>query len=116
MNEFDLIEENTASGFDIDRGLFDNHDMLSSAYSSGFDVDHPMPTFDELRNAGFSDDLANQILYGDSHCYSQKELYEALYSDDPLKAYNDMMETKVNEALEKSDRIIADIQNEFGIY
>ena len=26
-----------------------------SPFSSGFDAEHPMPTYEELRNAGFSD-------------------------------------------------------------
>ena len=88
---------------------------FSSPYSSGFDEEHPMPTYDELRNAGFSDYLSNQILYGEDHCYSQRELFNALYSGNPLEAYNEMMEGKVNDALNRSDKLIEDIQNEFRI-
>lgn len=115
-NDLSNFDHSDLDGFELN-GILSNDSTfgLSSAYSSGFDSDHPMPTYDELRNAGFSDYLANQILYGGTHCYSQKELYEALYSDDPLSAYNDMMNSKVNDALERSDKLIEDIQNEFGI-
>ena len=51
-------------------GVF-NHKGLSP-FDSGFDADHPMPTYDQLRNAGFSDYLAHQITDGLFHCYSQK--------------------------------------------
>lgn len=90
------------------KGAFNN------PYSSGFDKDHPMPTYDQLRNAGFSEYLANQILHG-THSYSDKELFNVLYSEDPVNAYNQMMEAKVNAALERSDILIDEIHKEFGI-
>ena len=88
----------------------------SNPFSSGFDKDNPMPTYDQLRNAGFSDHLAKSILYGESHTYSQKELFHCLYeSDDPVKAYNEMMDAKVKKHLEKSDELIKSIESELGI-
>ena len=88
----------------------------SNPYESGFDAEHPMPTYDQLRNAGFSEYLANNILYGESHTYSQKELFHCLYeSDDPVKAYNEMMDAKVKASIAKTDELIKDIENEFGI-
>lgn len=113
MDNFETFSQDSAelSGLPIEDSLIG----FSSPYSSGFDEEHPMPTYDELRNAGFSDYLSNQILYGVEHCYSQRELYNALYSDNPLEAYNEMMDGKVNDALNRSDKLIEDIQNEFGI-
>ena len=88
----------------------------TSPFESGFDAEHPMPTYDQLRNAGFSDYLAKSILYGESHTYSQKELFHCLYeSDDPVKAYNEMMDAKVKASIAKTDELIKDIENEFGI-
>ncbi len=85
-------------------------------FRSGFDDEHPMPSYDELRNAGFSDHVANNILYGDSHVYSEKELFQCLYgSEDPLQAYNDMMEEKVRQEIDKTEKIIKDTEKEFGI-
>ena len=78
-----------------------------SPFESGFDAEHPMPTYDQLRNAGFSDHIANRILSGDSHSYSQRELFHCLYeSDDPLKAYNEMMHAKVEKSLAESEALI----------
>lgn len=86
--------------------------VSSNPFDSGFDADHPMPTYDQLRNAGFSDYLARNILSGDSHTYSQKELFHCLYeSDDPLKAYNEMMDAKVQGAIEKADKLIHDTES-----
>jgi hypothetical protein len=83
-----------------------------SPFSSGFDAEHPMPTYEELRNAGFSDYLAHNIAEGLSHSYSDKELFHVLYeSDDPVAAYNEMMEDKAQVALDKADALIADIEN-----
>lgn len=104
-------DQNDISGMQIEDSLIG----FSSPFSSGFDDEHPMPSYDELRNAGFSDYLSNQILYGVDHCYSQRELFNALYSDNPLEAYNEMMDGKVNDVLSRSDKLIEDIQNEFGI-
>ena len=56
-----------------------------SHFSSGFDAEHPMLTYEDLRNAGFSDYLAHNISEGLSHSYSDKELFHVLYeSEDPL--------------------------------
>ena len=61
----------------------------SNPYASGFDEEHPLPTYKELRNAGFSDFEANKIIYGTYTIYSEKELFECLYgSDDPKAAYD----------------------------
>lgn len=88
---------------------------IGSPFDSGFDEDHPMPTYEELLNAGFSDEVAVNILYGGSHCYSQRELYHCFYeSDDPLKAYNEMVEAKADECIKRADRLIHDIEDEFG--
>ena len=82
-----------------------------SPFASGFDAEHPFPTYDELRNAGFSDHVANRILSGESPNYSQKELFECFYeSDDPLKAYDDMMHAKVGKCLAESDELINRIE------
>lgn len=83
---------------------------IENPYSSGFDKDHPMPTYDQLRNAGFSDYLANQILYG-THVYSDKELFNALYSPDPVAAYNDMVHAKIEQRQEK----YTELNKEIGI-
>ena len=88
----------------------------TSMFESGFDDKHPLPTYEQLRNAGFSDYLAKSILQGGPHSYSQRELFHCLYeSDDPVKAYNEMMEAKVNASIAKSDMLIREIENEFGI-
>lgn len=88
----------------------------TSPFESGFDAEHPMPTYDQLRNAGFSAHLAKSILYGESHTYSQKELFHCLYeSDNPVKAYNEMMDAKIKASIAKTDELIRDIENEFGI-
>lgn len=91
-------------------GVF-NHKGLSP-FDSGFDADHPMPTYDQLRNAGFSDYLAHQITDGLSHCYSQRELFHCLYeSEDPVKAYNEMMDAKVQDSMAKTDKLIQEIES-----
>lgn len=83
-----------------------------SPFSSGFDAEHPMLSYEELRNAGFSDYLAHNIAEGLSHSYSDKELFHVLYeSDDPVAAYNEMVEDKAQVALDKTDALIADIEN-----
>lgn len=67
-----------------------------------------------MRNAGFSEYLANQILHGVSHCYSQIELHDVLYSDDPVGNYNAMVEAKAQAALSKADKMIKDLEKEFS--
>lgn len=97
-------------------GLASLNSPIDSPYSSGFDAEHPMPSYEQLRNAGFSEHVANQILNGGNHCYSQKELFQALYSENPLQAYNDMMHAKGDEIFKRSEELINGIQKEFGIY
>lgn len=92
-------------------GMF-NHKGLSP-FDSGFDAEHPMPTYDQLRNAGFSDYLAHQITSGLSHSYSQRELFHCLYeSEDPVKAYNEMMDEKVQDSIAKTDKLIQEIESD----
>ena len=101
------------NGLDEDAlgGVF-NHKGLSP-FDSGFDAEHPMPTYDQLRNAGFSDYLAHQITGGLSHSYSQRELFHCLYeSEDPVKAYNEMMDEKVKDSIAKTDKLIQEIESE----
>lgn len=107
------LEKLADSGTLQGKSLSSINEPIENPYASGFDKDHPMPTYDQLRNAGFSDNLANQILYG-THSYSDKELFNVLYSPDPVSAYNQMMESKVNAALDKSQQVI-DIHKNFGI-
>ena len=40
-------------------------------FSSGFDAEHPLPSYDELRNAGFSDYLARHIWQEQLQCILQ---------------------------------------------
>ena len=76
----------------------------SNPFSSGFDKDHPMPTYDQLRNAGFCSEDAKKILYNTNHIYSSKELYHCFYeSPDPVKAYKDMMSEKAKLQIEKTE-------------
>lgn len=99
---------------DVLGGVFSQRDL--SPFDSGFDADHPMPTYDQLRNAGFSDYLAHNITSALSHSYSERELYHCFYeSDDPLKAYNEMMEAKVHDSIAKTDKLINDIEAELGL-
>lgn len=87
-----------------------NHKGLSP-FDSGFDAEHPMPTYDQLRNAGFSDYLAHQISGGLSHSYSQRELFHCLYeSEDPVEAYNEMMDAKARDSIAKTDKLIQEIE------
>ena len=83
---------------------------IDNPYESGFDEEHPMPTYDQLRNAGFSDYLANQILHG-KHSYSDKELFNVLYSPDPVEAYNQMMKAKVDKHIAETDELLKSIKN-----
>lgn len=91
-----------------------NEDLLgmshNSPFDSGFDAEHPFPTYEQLRNAGFSSEVAHNMIDGHDHAYSQKELYHVLYeSDDPLTAYNEMMYGKVQETCEKTDEMVDDV-------
>ena len=82
---------------------------VENPYESGFDKDHPKPTYDQLRNAGFSDYLANQILHG-KHSYSDKELFNVLYSPNPVEAYNKMIKTKVDKFISETDELLKSIK------
>lgn len=86
-----------------------------SPFESGFDAEHPFPTYEQLRNAGFSPHVAKNIRYGITHSYSQRELFECLYnSKNPVEAYNKMMKAKVDKAIAKTDELIKGINKEFG--
>ena len=63
------------------------------------DIDNPMPTYKELRDAGFSDEEAKNILDESIvHPYSRWELFLCLYeSDDPVKTYKELLESKNKE-------------------
>ena len=94
----------------------DTTDVLGSSshspFSSGFDDEHPIPSYEELRNAGFSDYLAHNISEGGCHSYSERELFHVLYeSDDPVSAYNDMMNGKAQAVIIKADMIADNIEN-----
>ena len=81
-------------------------------FSSGFDAEHPLPSYEELRNAGFSDYLARHISEGGCHSYSDRELFHVLYeSEDPVAAYNEMMEDKAQHIMDKTDSLINEIEN-----
>lgn len=85
-----------------------NSSSVSSPYDSGFDDEHPIPSYKELRNAGFTDFEAKKIIYGDHEMYSDKELYECLYeSDDPKASYDAMIKEKTDEMFRKIDDRIA---------
>lgn len=64
-----------------------------------FDIENPMPTYKELKDAGFSDEEAIYILDElIEHPYTKWELLLCLYeSDDPVKAYKELLETKKQE-------------------
>ena len=79
----------------------------TKSFESGFDLEHPMPNFEQLKNMGFSTTMANKILYNTSHVYSQRELYQCLYeSDDPVKAYNEMMSKKAKAQIDKTEEFL----------
>lgn len=81
-------------------------------FSSGFDVEHPLPLYEELRNAGFSDYLARHISEGGCHSYSDRELFHVLYeSEDSAAAYNEMMDAKAQHTIDRADALINDIEN-----
>lgn len=78
-------------------------------YASGFDEEHPLPTYDELRNAGFTDFEAKQITYHTYTVFSERELFEALYSENPKEAYDAMMHEKLNTLDDRVNRIITSL-------
>ncbi len=76
-----------------------------------------MPSFEELQNMGFSDHIAHGMLNPDMpHSYTQQELQIVLSSDNPLEAYNQMMDAKANVAMAKADALEARIARDFGIF
>ena len=98
---------------EVDMPAFDDSTTeLGNPYSSGFDAEHPRLTYDELRNAGFSDHIARSISSGGEHSYSDKELFHVLYEcEDPVQAYDAMMSAKVEDAIARTDELIEDIEN-----
>lgn len=97
-------------------GIVDTpHDPFGSSdnpLGSVFDDEHPFPSYEELRNAGFSEHLARNITNGGCHSYTNEELFHVLYeSEDPVAAYNEMMDIKAHIALDKADELIDDIEN-----
>lgn len=110
--------EAEANEFANDRDVKDEvQDSIKkpSAFESGFDAEHPFPTYEQLRNAGFDDKIANRILSHTSPNYSQKELFHCFYeSDDPLKAYNEMMSKKVQAHFDKTQQLFDEIDRELS--
>lgn len=98
---------------EVDMPTFDDPTTeFGNSYSSGFDEEHPRLTYDELRNAGFSDHIARSISNGGEHSYSDKELFHVLYEcKDPVQAYNDMMSAKAEDIFNRTDELIEDIEN-----
>lgn len=116
MDEFNLDIDDMTLPEDVTGDLpIDHTSLLGSShhgvFESGFDAEHPLPTYDQLRNAGFSEYLANQISNGGPHSYSEKELFHVLYeTDNPVEEYNKMMEIKAQHAIDKADAFIDDIE------
>lgn len=87
------------------------------AFGSGFTEEQPMFTYDQLRDAGFSDHLANSMLNPEMpHSYSQQELHDILYSENPLEAYNQMIDAKAQAAINRADALEKQIGRDFGIF
>lgn len=106
--------DNTCEGSTInsDNSLYNNiaiQSFCSSPYESGFDEDHPLPTYDELRNAGFTDFEAKQITYHTYTVFSERELFEVLYSENSKEAYDAMMHKKLNTLDDRVNRIITSL-------
>lgn len=113
---FDLDDTLLSPTEDLGGGTIeDSTETLGAShnpFSSGFDAEHPLPSYDELRNAGFSDYLARHISEGGCHSYSDRELFHVLYeSEDPVAAYNEMMEDKAQHIMDKTDSLINEIEN-----
>lgn len=85
--------------------------------SGGFSEEQPMFTYEQLRNIGFDDRIANHMLDLDAHhSYSQRELFDVLYnSENPVDAYNKLMDGKVEIAINKADALIESIEQDFNI-
>lgn len=83
-----------------------------SSFGTDFDAEHPYPSYEELRKAGFSEYLAHRISDGGAHSYSDEELYHVIYeSEDPVAAYNEMMNAKAYHAMDRADAMINDIED-----
>lgn len=113
---FDLDDTLLSPTEDLGGGTIeDSTETLGAShnpFSSGFDAEHPLPSYDELRNAGFSDYLARHISEGGCHSYSDRELFHVLHeSEDPVAAYNEMMEDKAQHIMDKTDSLINEIEN-----
>lgn len=93
-------------------GTVNDSGMNHSSFGSGFDGEHPFPSYEELRNAGFSDDLAHNIAESESHSYTDRELFHVIYeSENPVDAYNEMMAAKAQNAIDKADALMKGIEN-----
>lgn len=100
-NEVAPIDKKTSSVASVEPEIIVGR-FRESPYESGFDAKHPLPTYEQLRNAGFTNNEARIIRYGYNANYSQKELYKVLYeSDDPVKAYRKMIKKKVEQLLDR---------------
>ena len=95
--------------------LGDGDDTLgvshSNPFSSGFDAEHPMPTIEELRNAGFSGETAAHLVYG-IHDYSERELFHCFYeSEDPHEAFLELERQKMRELIFRTDQNIKEAED-----
>ena len=106
--QFDIISDHD---FPIMDGELSG-DVPNDFDPSIIDIDNPMPTYKELRDAGFNDEEAKNILDESIvHPYSKWELFLCLYeSDDPVKTYKELLESKKQENDEMAliDKIIVD--------
>ena len=76
-----------------------------------------MFTYEQLLEAGFSESIAHNILNTEMHhSYSQQELHDVRYSDNPLESYNRMMEEKAQAAINHADALEARIGRDFGVF
>ncbi|MDY2943876.1 MAG: hypothetical protein SOT07_09325 [Paludibacteraceae bacterium] len=95
-----------------DKGFVDD-----ISFGSGFSEEQPMFTYEQLLEAGFSEPIAHNILNTEMpHSYSQQELHDVLYSDNPLESYNRMMEEKAQAAINRADELEARIGRDFGVF
>lgn len=113
MCDFDVnMDDIQSTGDEINESTEILGSSTHTYTNSVFDDEHPLPSYEELRNAGFSEYLAHHISEGDCHSYSDSELYHVLYeSENPVTAYNDMMDGKAQAAINKADAIIEDVEN-----
>lgn len=106
------IDDNMHVGHGLEGSIFDKPAPIFNTRSlSIFDDGCPFPSYECLRNVGFSESLVHHISEGDRHCYSDTEFHHLLYdSYDPVSAYNDMMKGKAQIAIDKADTLISDIE------